>query len=153
VSRAADLVHFLARAYWRIAHPLTVGVRVMLVGEDGILLVRHVYGERQWYLPGGGVKKGETLLDAARREAREEVHADVRELALIGVYSTFNEGKSDHIAVFASLDFALGGGHNAEIAELRFYQPQALPNDVSPGTKRRVEELAQHSTGAHCGDW
>ncbi|MGH2524933.1 MAG: NUDIX domain-containing protein, partial [Anaerolineales bacterium] len=51
--------------------PLTVGVKLLLVREGAILLVRHSY-KPGWHLPGGGVKKGETLEQAARRETREE---------------------------------------------------------------------------------
>ena len=51
--------------------PVTVGVRVMLIRDGQVLLIRHSY-LRGWYLPGGGLKRGESMEAAARREAREE---------------------------------------------------------------------------------
>ena len=42
--------------------------------DDRILLCRHdKRGRDVWLLPGGGVDSGETLVDALRREVREEV--------------------------------------------------------------------------------
>lgn len=53
-----------------------VRIRVagLLVGEEGILLVRHEKkGKTYWLAPGGGVEYGETLEQALRREFEEEL--------------------------------------------------------------------------------
>lgn len=49
-------------------------VRVVVENEDGeILLIRNVLSNgNKWMLPGGGVGRKETLVDAARRELLEE---------------------------------------------------------------------------------
>lgn len=55
-----------------------VRVAVCLPREGEILLVEHCKGDRRyWLLPGGGVERGETLLEAARREFEEETGIDV----------------------------------------------------------------------------
>src|SRR5689334_13065986 len=62
-----------ARLVWRITKPRTVGVRAVLLDQDDrIALVRHTYTDH-WYLPGGGVKKGESIKAALLRELAEEV--------------------------------------------------------------------------------
>jgi len=48
------------------------GVFVVIPDHDSILMVRHNYGEKKWSLPGGGVKQGEIVIHAARREMQEE---------------------------------------------------------------------------------
>jgi 8-oxo-dGTP pyrophosphatase MutT (NUDIX family) len=107
--------------------------------------VRHTYHDA-WYLVGGGVQGGETLEQAARREAAEEVGAELGVLYLFGVYSNFYEGKSDHIVVFVCTDYALSGVTDQEIERLDFFGLQDLPEGTSPGTRRRVREYLKGET-------
>lgn len=74
------------RLRWRLLHPVMVGARVILIRDREVLLIRHTYREG-WFFPGGGVDKGESLDEAARREAEEEAHATLRDVTLLGVYS------------------------------------------------------------------
>jgi 8-oxo-dGTP pyrophosphatase MutT (NUDIX family) len=120
------LMYWLYKLYLFFAHPLTLGVRVMMICDGKVLLVRQSY-MKGWFMPGGGVKRGETLEQAARREAREEVGADLKSLSLLGAYSNFTEWKSDHNILFLSHDFKLIGSHDPEVAELRFFRSIGCP--------------------------
>ena len=146
------LAYQLRRFWWFLARPLTVGVRLILESEGQVLLVKHSY-RHSWYLPGGGVRRGESLKDAARREAAEEVGANVGRLRLLGVYSNFAEYKSDHIVVFSSADFRLGVSQSPEIASRRYFPLDDLPADVSPGTHRRLAEYVRGESPPTSGAW
>ena len=68
-----------------------VGVLPFLDDQHVVMVrqFRYVFGEDgRWEMPTGGVKPGETLLDAAHRELREEVGYDAAELSLISTYYT-----------------------------------------------------------------
>lgn len=135
------LLYLLSRLSYRITRPVTVGVRLLLIQEEEVLLVKHTY-QREWYLIGGGVERGETLEEAARREAREEVGATLGTLRLFGVYSNFYETKSDHVIVFAGDVLTLTGQTDREIAQFAWFALDGLPADLSPGSRRRIAEYA-----------
>ena len=144
--RIADAIRQLV---WRVFGPRTVGVRGLVVDEEGrILLVRHSYGRPTWHLPGGGVKRRESLVDALTRELREEVGVTiVGSVRLHGTFSNLIEGKSDHITVFVVERWTRTAGQDrdgdAEIEATGRFPATDLPADTSPGTRRRIEEWAQ----------
>lgn len=145
-------LYLAARGYWVIARPLTLGVRVIIQRGDEVLLVKHTY-QRAWYFPGGLVERGEMLDQAARREAREEVGATLGPLTLVGVFSSFDEGKADHITVFRCTEFTLAQSASPEIERYAFFKLNDLPADVSAGTRRRIALLLDGAAGPTYGPW
>ena len=139
--RVADTVR---RLVWRVFGPRTIGIRGLVVDEEGrVLLVRHSYGKPTWHLPGGGVKRRESLLEALDRELAEEVGVTVTgPVRLLGTYSNLGEGKSDHVSVFVVERWQRDttGPDDAEIEATGFHAQDALPPETSPGTRRRIEE-------------
>ena len=133
------LIYLAYKVYCFFVRPITLGVRMMLVQNNQVLLVRHTYIDG-WFLPGGGVKRGETLEQAARREVREEAGVEVQTLTFVGAYSNFVNWKNDHNIVFFSDQFTVNGKHDKEIAEARFFPLDNLPADTEPGHRLRLDE-------------
>ena len=142
----ARFLHRFQRLYWSLTRQLTVGVRLMAVEDGKVLLVRHTYLDG-WYLPGGGVQAGESLQEAVRREVAEEAGAVLHDPRLYGVYSSFFEGKSDHIVVFLCEEFTWQKVSNGEIECVNCFELDGLPEGTSPGTRRRIEEYVVGETG------
>jgi 8-oxo-dGTP diphosphatase len=65
-----------------------VGVGAIIIEEDRVLLVKrgHPPLAGEWSIPGGVLEVGETLREAAVREALEETGLTVETLELLGVY-------------------------------------------------------------------
>ena len=134
------LIFKAARLWWRMTRPITLGVRLLLVNGESVLLVKHTYQADHWFLVGGGVKRNENLLEAAQREAREEVGATLGDMKLLGVYTNFFDYKSDHVVVFVCEDFALSGSTDHEIEKAEFFPLKDLPVSLAAGHRRRIQE-------------
>ena len=146
------ILYLAATVYWRLFKPLTFGVKLLLIQDNEILLVRHSY-QKGWYLPGGALKRRETIVEAGHREAREELGATLQSLSLFGIFTNFSQGKSDHMAVFVCQDFTFKGIDNKEIEEAKFFQMDNLPTNVSPGTRNRIQEFLQGEHIPYAGNW
>jgi 8-oxo-dGTP pyrophosphatase MutT (NUDIX family) len=136
------LAYGLLRISWFFTRPVTLGVRILLIREQRVLLVRHTYQDA-WFIPGGMVKRGETLEQAIRREVQEECGAQLQNLQLFGAYTNFMDYKSDHVVVFLSTAFEVVGTKDWEIERVAFFPLDHLPEDISPGCLHRIEEYSQ----------
>lgn len=126
---------------WRVLRPITLGVRLMLIHDNAILLIRHSYQD-SWIFPGGGVKRRESLAAAAVREASEEVGAVVMDAPrLVGIYTNFGDGKSDHVALFVSEHFTWQPPTDRwEIEGRALFALDALPPDLPRSLWRRLDD-------------
>ncbi len=137
--RILHLFHILNR-------PMTLGVRAAAFDAEGrVFLVRHTY-IGGWYLPGGGVDAGESAYESLERELAEEGNLAIGDAAeLFGFYFNRNASRRDHVALFVCRNVSqtapLKG--NAEIAEAGFFETDALPDNTTDATRRRLAELLQ----------
>ena len=117
---------------------------VFIAQGDSILLVRQNYGKRYWSLPGGSMEssrsgRGESVEQAAIREAKEETGLDVRLTRLVGVYSKPAENA---LAVCFEAE-AVGGSFSEatdENAECRYIAADALPEPTRAHLRERIAD-------------
>lgn len=119
----------------------TIGVRALVIEGDKILLVKHTYMDG-WYSIGGGVEKGESPIQALKRELMEEVGVEVlHSPKIFGAYHNNAEGRDDYVVLYICERFKqTKPSQSFEIQEMRWFALDDLPEDLSPGTKRRLEE-------------
>jgi 8-oxo-dGTP pyrophosphatase MutT (NUDIX family) len=145
------LIGKAARLWWWLRRPRTLGVRALVHDDAGrIALVRHTYAEN-WYLPGGGVKKGESFEAAALREVAEEIGLTGCTIErILGLYHSRREYKDDHIVLFvvhAPGTRDIARHDRMEIAEADWFALDALPSGVSAATARRIAEYRAGTIG------
>jgi ADP-ribose pyrophosphatase YjhB (NUDIX family) len=97
--------------------------------DDRIVLVRRAIdpGYGKWVFPGGYVDRGEQVLAAARREAREESGLEIELHGLVDIYSY--AGRAPIIIVYAA---SMTGGSLAiddESLEARLFARNEIPWD------------------------
>jgi ADP-ribose pyrophosphatase YjhB (NUDIX family) len=129
-----------------------MGVRVLMLEDDKVWLIRHTYLPG-WFMPGGGLKKWETLEEAVRREAREETGAELGEVSLVGTFTSFIQWKTDHAVVFLCKDFKFIGKSDGEIAEKKLFPLDTLPEDTFPSHRRLLDAFRKGEVKPNFGKW
>lgn len=118
----------------------TSSAAVICEGSGRILLVRHAYGARNWELPGGGGKRGESALQTLTREVKEETGLVVVTAKLSGIYYerihdchhfTFRCGVQSEQEIRVP---------SAEIAAYMFSVVGSWPAPISDFTVRRIDD-------------
>ena len=134
------VLHF----YWRFARAMTLGVRALVIdGEGRIFLVKHSYVSG-WHLPGGGVEAGETLVEAAARELREEGNIELTAPPrLHGIFFNNRASRRDHVALFVVRAFRQVAAPvpDREIVAHGFFAVDALPDETTASTRARITEV------------
>jgi 8-oxo-dGTP pyrophosphatase MutT (NUDIX family) len=134
----------LMHLYWRMSRGLTLGVRGLVIDEEGrVFLIKHTY-MRGWHLPGGGVEPGETVLDALARELKEEGNIELLDAPTLGgVYFHAKVSHRDHVVLFVVRHFRqpMPPVPDHEIMAHGFFALDALPEDTSAATRARIAEV------------
>jgi ADP-ribose pyrophosphatase YjhB (NUDIX family) len=114
--------------YAAFFNPKPVACAIPRADDGRIWLLRRGFDPAagRWTFPGGFVDLGESVEEAARREAREELEIDVELRGLVGVYS-----RAQDRVVLVVFDAVAHGDPRPtpEAPEVRAFGPAELPWD------------------------
>jgi 8-oxo-dGTP diphosphatase len=128
-----------------------VGVGAVVWRDGRVLLVRRGKAPRagQWSLPGGAQKLGETVLEAARREVREETGLELERLELVTVVDLIERDDTERVRyhytlIDVSADAAPGEAvAGSDAAEARWFEVRELEALGLWSETLRIIELAR----------
>jgi len=130
-------------------HPL-VGVGVVIIRNGKILLVKRKKdpGKGLWSIPGGLVRLGEKLEDAAKREVKEETGLTISIVRLIDVVDVIHEDQDGRIEYHYVLVDYLGEVANgvlrpgSDVDEVRWFKLEEIHEvQVTPSFAKLFNKL------------
>lgn len=108
-----------------------------------------------WGLPGGRIDPGESVSEAAVREALEETGLQVRVTAFVGLYSepalrvvVYPDNVVQLVDVMVEAEIVSGALRmSAESEDLQFFDPANPPADLVPPAVLPLRDIAQRIRG------
>ncbi len=147
-------MNYIADMRKHVGHDLvmTVGCGVLIENKNGELLLQRRSDTGQWCVPGGALEPGETFIEAAKRELKEETGILVSELKLFGLYS--GADREIHYpngdVVYSLSVIFITRSYSGEITdpdgealEHRFFDRESIPSDLFEPDSRPILDWAK----------
>ena len=143
------------------ANSVVPSANVVVVNDDGEILLIRRSDNGNWALPGGGMDLGESLPTTGVRETAEETGIDVLITGLVGIYTdprhvilytSNNEARQEFSVVFTGRPVGGTPTPSDESTEVRWVPPReigSLPMDQS--MRMRIDQFLTAPQDIHLG--
>jgi len=116
-------------------------VDIIIEYKGGIVLIERKNFPYGWALPGGFVDYGESLEDAAVREAKEETNLDVKLICQLQTYS--DPGRDPRQHTISTVFIAKGEGElkgKDDAKNAKVFSPENIPENLAFDHKKILED-------------
>lgn len=114
-----------------------VGVAVLVKNSKGEVLLlkrKNKLGNGCWGPPGGHLEKNESIVFCAKRECKEEIGIDVKELSFLGVTNDIHKDEGKHyISIWMTTtidDSSLVVPEEREVGGFNWFKMEELPKEL-----------------------
>jgi 8-oxo-dGTP pyrophosphatase MutT (NUDIX family) len=143
------------------ANSVVPSANVVVVNDDGrILLIRRT-DNGNIALPGGGMDLGESITQAAVREVKEETGLDIEVTGLVGIYTnprhvieytSDGEVRQEFSIVFTAKPVGGSPRTSSESSEVVWSDPAAVAGmRMHPSMRQRIEHYLEGRTEPYLG--
>ncbi|MGF9696158.1 MULTISPECIES: NUDIX hydrolase [Paenibacillus] len=126
----------------------------IIENNKGEILLQRRRDRNAWGFPGGAMELGESAVDTAIREIKEETGLVVSIGDLVGIYTKYFDeypnGDQAQTIAFMYRGKVIGGqldASNEESIELRFFSPDFVPELFNQQHKDAFEDFINNRTG------
>ncbi|MDI6703619.1 MAG: NUDIX hydrolase [bacterium] len=123
-------------------------VDIIIELEEGIVLIKRKNPPYGWAIPGGFVDYGESLEEAAKREAKEETGLDIR---LITQLHTYSDPKRDpRFHTISTVFIAKANGvpmASSDAKEVKVFDLSNLPKRLAFDHKNILQDYLRYKFG------
>jgi 8-oxo-dGTP pyrophosphatase MutT (NUDIX family) len=129
---------------------IMVGAALLVLNQHNQLLMMKRTDNKCWGVPGGSMELGEDLEDTVKRETKEEIGIEVKDLELFGVYSgqelyyQYPNGAEVYNVTVVYLtrnENEVLEVNPDEHSDYRYFDILDLPVDISPPIKPILRDL------------
>ena len=123
---------------------VSVGIGVIVQKNGKILLIKRQgsHGAETWAPPGGHIDFGETIENCAKREVKEEMDIEIKNLKVVGFTNDlFKKDKKHYITIWVFSDWKSGKEKmdGREMSEFGWFDWNNLPKPLFIPLKNFVE--------------
>jgi ADP-ribose pyrophosphatase YjhB (NUDIX family) len=135
---------FCGKGIERYKNPFPT-VDIIIEMEKGVVLIKRKNPPYGWAIPGGFVDYGETLEQAAVREAREETSLEVKLISQLGAYSDpLRDPRHHTISVVFTARVIAGSPQAADDAiDIGIFSRDNLPKDLAFDHSKILQDFFQ----------
>ncbi|RBW68176.1 NUDIX hydrolase [Bacillus taeanensis] len=125
---------------------------VFILDQKNRILLQHRGDTKDWGIPGGFMELGESIEEAARREAREETGFEVGELTYVDIYSgedyyfVYPNGDQVYNVIVGFMTREVKGEmviDEDEVLDLQYFSFDNLPEKMIPTSKKMLERFIE----------
>jgi ADP-ribose pyrophosphatase YjhB (NUDIX family) len=143
------------------ANSVVPSANVIVVDNRGKILMIRRTDNGNWAVPGGGMDLGESIIDAAVRETREETGITCEITGLIGIYTnphhvilyTSNgEVRQEFSIVFTARPVSGELRPSSESSESQWVSPAVIPSlQMHPSMRQRIQRYLDKQPEPYLG--
>lgn len=122
-----------------------------VTAEDHVLLIRHSIREA-WEMPGGKMRRGETIREALRREVLEEAGVDIDTALGYTTGPTIEQDASRNVVALiyrVGLTFMVEPKAGSDATKAAWFRPRELPHPLSKLTSAHIIQAWSAEQGRH----